>query len=229
MKRSIRRSTSEAALGLVAAILLASIPVTGQEVTWVTTKDGSLPPPDAIAEPLRKLLFNESADIRRGESLIRFWGVRSLPVTGNTAEWSNVAPGTLIGAMQLEAPLPDIRGVPIAAGIYTLRYVLQPQDGDHMGVSAHRQFLVVAPAAEDRTADPLAHERAVELGKKTQGRSHPAVLSIAPPVVTGPAGPRVIKTDDGHTAVVVGIDCTHDGTTVGTLAFGLVLVGRIDV
>jgi hypothetical protein len=39
----------------------------------------------------------------------------------------------------------------------------------------------------------------------------------------------VIKTEDGHTAVVVGIDCTRDGTAVGTLAFGLVLVGRIDV
>jgi hypothetical protein len=150
-------------------------------------------------------------------------------VTGNTPDWSNVPPGSLVGAMQLEAPLPDIRGFPIPPGIYTLRFAQQPQDGDHMGVSPYRQFLVVVPAADDRTPEPLGHDGAVELGKKTQGRSHPAVLSIAPPAAKGATGPQVIKTEDGHTAVVFGVDCTRDGTTVGTLAFGVVLVGRIEV
>jgi hypothetical protein len=217
------------AFGMLAAMLLNPASGIGQEVTWVTSKNGSLAPPDAIAEPLRKLLFAESADVRRGESLIRFWGIRAVALTGNTPEWSNVPPGTLIGAMQLEAPLPDIRGVPIAPGVYTLRFALQPQDGDHMGVSPYRQFLVVVPAAEDRTPEPLGHEGAVQLGKKTQGRSHPAVLSLAPPVVRGATGPQVIKTDDGHTAVVLAVDCTRDGATIGALAFGVVLVGRIEV
>jgi hypothetical protein len=229
MQSSIRRLPRAIASGALAAILLAPVLSTGQEVTWVTSKDKSRPPPEAIAEPLRNLLFTESADVRRGESLVRFWGVRALPVTGNTPEWSNVPPGTLVGAMQLEAPLPDIRGFPIPPGVYTLRFALQPQDGDHMGVSPYRQFLVVAPAAEDRTPEPLGHDGAVGLGKKTQGRSHPAVLSIAPPVVTGATGPQVVKTEDGHTAVVLGVDCTRDGTSVGPLTFGVVLVGRIEV
>jgi hypothetical protein len=229
MKSSIRRLTRSLASGALAAMLLAPVLSAGQEVTWVTSKDTSLPPPDAIAEPLRNLLFTGSADVRRGESLIRFWGVRALPVTGNTPEWSNVLPGTLLGAMHLEAPLPDIRGFPISPGVYTLRFALQPQDGDHMGVSPFRQFLIVAPAAEDRTPEPLGHDRAVALGRKTQGRSHPAVLSIAPPVVTQASGPQVVKTEDGHTAVVLGVDCTRDGTSVGRLTFGVVLVGRIEV
>lgn len=211
------------------ATLLSPPPAAGQDVAWATTKAGSLPPPEALAEPLRAQLFNESADVTRGESLIRFWGVRALPLTAGTgADWSSVPPGALIGAMQIDAPLPDIRGGPIPPGVYTLRFAMQPQDGDHMGVSPYRQFLVVAPAAEDRTPDPVGHDRAVELGKKTQKRSHPAVLSIDPPAADASAGPAVIKTEDGHTAAVVGVDCTRDGAPAGKLAFGVVLVGRIE-
>ena len=216
-------------LSLMATLTCAAAPAAGQNVTWATGEEGSVPPPVALAEPVRSLLFQESTDIRRGDDLIRAWGVRALPLSaGETAEWSNVPSGSLIGAMQTEAPLPDIRGVPIAPGVYTLRFALQPQDGDHMGVSPYRQFLVVAPAAEDRTAEPLGYDGAVALGKKTHGRSHPAVLSIDPPVVRTPAAERVVKTAEGHTAVVVGLECTRDGRPVGTLAFGIVLVGLIE-
>jgi len=86
---------------------------------------------------------------------------------------------------------------------------------------------VVAPAAEDREAEPLGFERTVDLGKKTLGRSHPATLSIDPPSTTAQAG-SVITTEEGHTAVVLGVNCTRDTQPAGTLAFGLILVGRID-
>jgi hypothetical protein len=229
MKRATRRSPALPALILLGAALAPARALAGQEVTWATTGEASVPPPDAIAEGVRRLLFQESTDVRRGADLIRAWGVRALPLApGATPDWSNVPPGSLIGAMQLEASLPDIRGVPIRPGVYTLRFALQPQDGDHMGVSPYRQFLVVAPAAEDRTVEPLGNDGAIALGKKTSGRSHPAVLSIDPPgVQTMPTG-RVIKTELGHTALVVGVECTKDGAPAGTLAFGLVLVGLIE-
>lgn len=212
----------------MAALACAVLPAAGQDVTWATTKEGSIPPPGALAEPVRSLLHQESSDIRRGGDLIRLWGVRALPLSGDRAEWSNVPSGSLIGAMQTEAPLPDIRGVPIAPGVYTLRFALQPQNGDHMGVSPYRQFLVVAPAAEDKTAEPLGYDGAVALGKKTHGRSHPAVLSIDPPLVSTLPAERVVKTEEGHTAVIVGLECTRNGAPVGTLPFGIVLVGLIE-
>lgn len=231
MRCPLSRAAQAFTAALLTAALACVVPAAAQELTWATGKDGSIPPPDALAEPMRELLFEESTDIRRGDDLIRTWGVRALALSGSeTPDWSNVPSGALIGAMLTEAPLPDIRGVPIRPGVYTLRFALQPQDGDHMGVSSYRQFLVVAPAAEDRTPEPLGYEGAVALGKKTHGRSHPAVLSIDPPVVRTPSPDgRVVKTEEGHTAVVLGLECTKpDGTPAGTLAFGVVLVGLIE-
>ena len=221
-----RPSLRAVVIPVVLGMLLCAGMAAAQDVTWATTKGGSLPPPEAVAEPVRGLLSQESADVRRGEDRIRFWGVRRVPC--ETPDWSSVPTGSLIGVMQTEAPLPDIRGVPIGPGVYTLRFVLQPQDGDHMGVSPYRQFLAVAPAAEDRTPEAVGNDGAVALAKKTHGRSHPAVLSIDPPVVGTLPADRIIETEEGHTAVVVGLECGRNDQPAGTLAFGIVLVGLIE-
>ena len=51
------------------------------------------------------------------------------------------------------------------AGVYTLRYAIQPKTDDHFGVSPFRNFLLLSPAAVDK--DPAAtrsrrHDRALE-------------------------------------------------------------------
>ncbi|HXE79826.1 MAG TPA: hypothetical protein VNK41_03685 [Vicinamibacterales bacterium] len=212
---------------LITALVCAAT-AAAQDVT-VVAATGSTPPPDALAAPIRAALLRESLEVKRGDDLVRFWTVRALPLSGSaTADWSNVPAGALVGAMQIESPLPDIRGNPIAPGVYTLRFALQPQDGDHMGVSPYRQFLVVAPAAEDQSVEPVGYEGAVAMGKKASGRSHPAVLSIDPPSVSVPPPAPVVKTEEGHTAVVLGVDCTHEGAPAARLSFGLILVGRIE-
>ena len=51
--------------------------------------------------------------------------------------------------MRVSGPYKEIRGKVVAPGVYTLRYGLQPQNGDHLGISTFREFLVVSPAAVD--------------------------------------------------------------------------------
>ena len=133
--------------------------------------------------------------------------------------WSGVAEGTLVGAVRLSGAFPDIRGSLIKPGTYTLRYGLQPDNGDHLGVSPHRQFLLISPAADDRSPGPLGHEGTVEVSKGAVGGSHPAIWSIDPP--TAEAAPLTIHTTDlGHQAVIVALP--------STMKFGLVLVGKIE-
>jgi hypothetical protein len=207
-------------------VLLVAQQLSAQELT--TARD-PVPLPDAFAEPVRATLDSHSFTVTRGTNRIQFWWSRAvaLTTTATSPEWSQVPAGALVGAMQLTEPLPDIRGVAIPPGAYTLRFAMQPQDGDHLGVSPYRQFLVVAPAGEDRTSDPLGFDRAVSLGKKTQGRSHPAVLSIDPPSARAEPG-SVVTTENGHTAVVITIPASHDGQPAGALTFGLILVGLIE-
>jgi hypothetical protein len=212
-----------AALVTVAVAALApATALTAQELASAREPVG---PPETLAEPIRTGLSSEAAVVTRGTSRLEFWWTSGL--SSATTDWTGVPPGALLGALRLVDPLPDIRGYPIPPGVYTLRFVLQPQDGDHMGVSPYREFLVVSPAADDRTPEPLGVDGAVELGKKTQNRSHPAVLSIDPPASREPPG-AIVGTEEGHTAVVHAAPIVRDGGPAGALTFGLILVGRIE-
>jgi hypothetical protein len=144
---------------------------------------------------------------------ITFWWVADLP----GAALADVPDGTLIGAVKLDADTRDIRGRLMKAGVYTLRYAVQPKTDDHFGVSPFRNFLLLSPAAVDK--DPAAPDikGTIELSKQTLGGDHPAVLSIDPPA--GKDAPlSVYTTDLGHKSLIV---------EVGKLKFGIVLIGRI--
>ena len=183
-----------------------------------------------IGEPIRALLQPEADVVMRGGDRLEFWWVTGLPLdTTPTAQpsWSNVPDGALVGAVRLAKPMSDIRGRPVKPGVYTLRFALQPQDGDHMGVSPFRQFLLLAPAADDVTPEPLGFKGAVALAKKTLGKSHPAALSLDPPSADGQAG-AVVTNDDGHKGVTFTLPVTLQGKPAGALSFGVTLVGQYE-
>jgi hypothetical protein len=201
---------------MLAAILLAA-PALANGVT--VTKHTNAVPAD-IAAPVKALLAPGGATAKIGENTVDFWWVKSLETTGK--DWSGASEGTLVGAMNVSAPFRDIRGRSMKAGTYLLRYALQPQNGDHLGMSPHREFLLATPAAEDTKPEALGHEAAIELAKKSINISHPAVLSLDPPVATQ-APLAVTQNAAGHTSVVFEVP-----TPQGPLKFGLILVGLIE-
>jgi hypothetical protein len=149
------------------------------------------------------------------KTTLTFWWVKDLA----GAAWAEVPEGTLVGAVKIDADMRDIRGGAVKAGVYTLRYGIQPNNDDHYGISPFRNFLLLSPAAVD--TDPAAkdHDGAIELSRQTIGGKHPAVLSIDPPA--GKDAPlSVYTTDLGHKSMIV---------EVGKLKFGIVLIGRIRV
>jgi hypothetical protein len=160
---------------------------------------------------------------------VAFWWVKDLPLkTGSGApSWADAAEGTLVGAVKLDRDFHDIRGRVVKAGVYTLRYGVQPVNGDHLGVSPFREFLLLCPAAADADAAPRGHDGTVELSKQAIGGSHPAVWSLDPPVAV--EAPLAIHTTDlGHKALVMEVPVSRDGKPAGTLRFGVVLVGKIE-
>jgi hypothetical protein len=185
------------------------------------TKHTSAPPAD-IAAPVKELLAPGGATAKVGDNTVEFWWVKTVPVTGDGEGFAHVAEGTLVGALRVAAPFRDIRGRVIKPGVYLLRYALQPQNGDHLGVSPFREFLLPTPAADDSNPAPAGHEGTVELAAMTTGISHPAVFSIDPPVATA-APLSVVQNEAGHTAVVFEVP-----TSKAPLKFGLILVGHIE-
>ena len=186
--------------------------------------------PEGLAKPVAALIAPGGVRVvvAKGPVTLDFWWVAGLPLKeGSAVAWSDVEEGTLVGAVNIPADYRDIRGRIIKAGLYTLRYGIQPQNGDHLGVSPFRDFLLVSPAAVDKDPAPHGHDGTIELSKQAIGGSHPGVWSIDPPVAN--AAPLSLhKTELDHDAVIMEVPVTRSGKPAGTLKFGLVLVGRIE-
>lgn len=176
------------------------------------------PVPPEIAAPVSGMISSGGVRATVGANTLTFWFVKQLPA----ASWSEIKEGTLVGAAKIDKDFRDIRGRVIKAGTFTVRYGIQPANGDHLGVSPYREFLLLSPARIDTDPAPRDHDGLVEVSKEAIGGSHPAVLSIDPPVSTA-ALLSVTTTELAHKAIVLEIPVAG-----GALRFGLVLIGKIE-
>lgn len=180
-------------------------------VTPLTDK----PPADLSAGVLSRLV--PAAKVVVGEATLEIWLVNTLESSGGSG-WSTVESGTLVGAMRITGNFKEIRGKAVKAGVYTLRYGQQPQNGDHLGISPFREFLLISPAAIDKDPKVLGFDGVVALSKEVIGTAHPASLSLDPPEDAPGAALSTYKNESGHEGVVL---------QIGSVKFGLIVSGLI--
>jgi len=159
-----------------------------------------------------------AAKVVAGEATLEIWLVRQLEKTGDGPGWSSVDSGTLVGALRVSGSFKEIRGKVVKPGVYTLRYGQQPQNGDHLGISLFREFLLISPAALDTDPKVLGFDGVVALSKEVIGTAHPASLSIDPPEDAPGAVLSTYQNESGHDGVVV---------QIGPIKFGLIVAGLI--
>jgi hypothetical protein len=217
-----RRLLTSAFVLVISSVLNGALPASAA----ITASAHSDAIPSEIPPPLAAQLKAGGVRAVVDGVTLDFWWSAGVPI-GSAAAWADVAEGTLIGALKVSRPFRDIRGKTIKPGVYTLRYGIQPDNGDHLGVSPHRQFLLVSPAALDKNPAPQGHDGTVELSKEAIGGSHPAVLSIDPPAAAQ-AVLSIHKTDLDHQALIVEVPAVRGGQPAGALKFGIVLVGKIE-
>lgn len=192
----------------VIALYLALAP----SVTPLTDK----PPADLAVGVASRL--TPAAKVTVGAATVDIWLVQSLERAADGPGWSNVESGTLVGAMRVSGEFKEIRGKVVKPGVYSLRYGLQPQNGDHLGISAFRDFLLLSPAAIDKDPKVLGFDGVVALSKEVIGTAHPASLSLDPPEDAPGSVLSTYKNEHGHEGVVL---------QIGTLKFGLIVSGLI--
>jgi hypothetical protein len=191
----------------ITALLLTLAP----SVTPLTDK----PPADLSADLVPRLA--PAAKILNGAATLEIWLVDTVESSGG-AGWSGVDSGTLVGAIRVGGEFKEIRGKVVKPGVYTLRYGLQPQNGDHLGISTYRDYLLLSPAALDRDPKVLGFDGVVAISKEVIGTAHPASLSLDPPEDAPGAVLSTYKNDLGHDGVVL---------QIGALKFGLIVSGLI--
>jgi hypothetical protein len=180
-------------------------------VTPLTDK----PPADLSGGVASRL--SPAAKIVNGPATLEIWIVDNVESSGG-AGWSGVDSGTLVGAVRVSGEYKEIRGKVVKPGVYTLRFGLQPQNGDHLGISTYRDYLLLSPAALDRDPKVLGFDGVVAISKEVIGTAHPASLSLDPPEDAPGAVLSVYKNELGHDGVVL---------QIGVLKFGLIVSGLI--
>ena len=143
-----------------------------------------LAPSKGVPPAVATQLAPQGVRIMRGStrSLCDVWLCKVWPVKPDFTPDSSVLypfqPGQLIGLIRYNSKGNDFRNQEIPAGMYTLRYGQQPVDGNHVGTSDTRDFLLLLPADQDTDAKPLAEADLFKLSPKASGGTHPTMLSM---------------------------------------------------
>ena len=208
----------------LAVFVYALVVATADGQSLVAAKGSDAAPPELTAA-MSAALAPGSVTVKSGDVQLDLWWVKAIALTKapeGAPAWGDVGDGTLVGAIRVGAQWTDVRGYVVRPGVYTLRYARQPANGDHLGVSPNREFLLMSPVAVDTTPDPVGYKGAVDLSKQTVRRAHPSALSLDPPAANAaPLSP--VKTDLDLEGIVFSVP-----TSAGPpLTFGLILRGVI--
>jgi len=140
------------------------------------------------------------------------------------AVYTSVGDSTLIGVITFAKPTTDFRGQAVKAGSYTMRYAVHPADGNHLGISPIRDFLVMVPVAMDPNPDTqFKFEDLMKMSTKVTGTNHPGVLSLTQPG-SAPAAPKVDSDENNH--IIFSASVKNQSGTAVPVSF--VLKGRAE-
>src|ERR1700758_5521707 len=132
---------------LTLAALLTGGLATAQTVERVSLPASGLPDPmrQAVEEKGYRVALekNGAADFFFAKNL----ATGKKEVAG--ALYPELTDGEFVGVVQFAQPFTDFRGQSVPAGLYSLRYQLLPQDGNHLGVAPNPDFLLAIPATAD--------------------------------------------------------------------------------
>ncbi len=182
----VRRSTPgrPAALLLAALLPLALWPGAQLHAEPGLERTEALPP--GLPDWLPALLDPAGYRVIRDEGApVDFWFPPELPMQDPSAElgveYPTLPPGSLVGLMLTTDDWSTYKKQIVPAGAYTLRYAVQPADGDHTGQTWFRDFLVLVPVALD-TFDPhgfVEQEPLVEASITIiEGATHPMTMAL---------------------------------------------------
>jgi hypothetical protein len=163
----------------LAIVLLTSAALAADKVERIG------PPPSDLSDGLKQAVEQKGyrATLDDGWKA-EFWFARNLATAKKevpAALYPELSDGEFVGVVNFPQGMSDYRGQSLAAGVYTLRYQLLPQDGNHLGVAPNPDFLLASPASADsRPEQGYVYRKLIALSAKSTGSNHPAVIALEP-------------------------------------------------
>ena len=168
------------AIGLVLLLSLLSAAQDGKVESAGPLTDTAVP--EQVRQSLQENGYRLTLDDPK--PACELWLRKSVPAQAKKeaegVAYPQLAESTLVGVVHFPQAASDFRGQQVPAGFYTLRYALMPDDGNHLGVSPNRDFLLLIPAQSD--SDPSAtfkFQELITMSAKTVGAKHPSAAEFA--------------------------------------------------
>lgn len=214
----------------IIAMGLGLVALPGAASEW-TLKTVPAEPIAGVAPDIQKVLGAETVQLH-GEAgpvyevvLCQSIALKGAPEELRTA-MKQVAQGTLLGVMVVHKDERDYRDDTLEAGVYTMRFALQPQDGDHLGSAEYPYFALLIPAAGDTKVDGImGYDHVTEASKEDTATEHPVVISLRPGDVTEKKAPEIREPLDEHKSVLLTLPATLPDGQKTLLSFELVYEG----
>jgi hypothetical protein len=152
----------------------------------LTLKVADKEPPKELDASIRAKLQTKAIQLLEGEKPVyEFWFSAEFPLQSKPASAAKaldaLKQATLLGAVAVARDQRDYRDDELHAGVYTMRFALQPQDGNHLGTSEFNYFAVLTPAKIDNKLDGIAdYKTLVKSSSKETSTDHPVILSLRP-------------------------------------------------
>jgi len=123
--------------------------------------------------------------------------------------------------------LKDYKDNDIPKGVFTARFALQPQDGDHLGTAEFNTFMVLVSTDADKALDTFTKfTPMVKASGKLTSSGHPVVVSLRPESATDGTFPTITAATSDQKAIRIRMPGkTGDGQTA-ELVFDLVYQGH---
>jgi hypothetical protein len=164
----------------ICVVLALALPLAAVDFS---TQPGA-PLPDGAPDSVKALVRTEGIVVKSpdGKESAAYWTRQAPfqgdPVSGNGIRMKTIPEGALIALVNFPNGGSDFREQSIPAGVYTVRYGLHPEDGNHMGVAASRDFAVLTPVAKDTdAAKNISFKELVEMTKMV-GNAHPTIVRL---------------------------------------------------
>jgi len=188
--------------------------------------------PQELSAAVRETLADQAIRVVGPNGLLcEIWLRKIVPARAGASQELGIAygqleEGTLMGAIRFLSDGKDYRRQPVKPGVYTLRYALHPVDGNHMGVSPYRDFLLLSPAAADPNPAPLAMKDLIAQSRKASGTGHPSVWSLIPTEGASGSPPSLAhKEDEDHWVLSFRVELQAGTASPSTQVMSLVVVG----
>src|SRR5262249_5763553 len=136
-------------------------------------------PPKELDSSIRATLQTKAVQLLNGDKpALEFWFAAEIPLTAKPPSAAKaldaVKPATLLGAGSVPKARRDYRDDELASGTFTMRFALQPQDGNHLGTADYTYFAVLVPAKLDTKPDGITdYKTLVKTSSKETSTEHP--------------------------------------------------------